>query len=392
MHKSEDRSLGALTGQYLLQIVVGLVLLVWYRPSAATAYASTETIPLLLRAVHYWGSAVLILHGIVHTIVCVVRRTYVEDAKGYVAALLITLSSLLLQITGNVLPMDRHGVQTASIEAGIARYVPLVGNPTASLILGGDQYNVGTNVRWFGAHLAVGLLALAALAFAGRIRPNPKWAATAALAVVAIAAVVPAPLGSPATQADYNAFSAEPGWYVWPLHGMLVATTGFGAPWLGVAVLPALLVVALFALAFVSKSVERVARGTAALIGALFLAATAGYGGHFAPLVGKRDPVVANTQTTGFVAAKGQDAKLAQAGRKLFDAQGCANCHGKDGNQAKFGPSLKDVYKEHSDQQWYIRYIRNPQSVDKKSSMPAFPNLKPDELRALAEFLRFARN
>ena len=113
-------------------------------------------------------------------------------------------------------------------------------------------------------------------------------------------------------------------------------------------------------------------------------------GGEFAPLVGTRDPRVVP------VVAKGkpqgtQDVALAAKGRTLFTGQGCNGCHGQDGLKAMGGPSLKNVGQEHPDVDYYVRYVANPQSVDKGSTMPAYPNLKSDELQALAEFLRYPR-
>jgi mono/diheme cytochrome c family protein len=46
------------------------------------------------------------------------------------------------------------------------------------------------------------------------------------------------------------------------------------------------------------------------------------------------------------------------------------------------------VQTRHPDADYFVKYIKNPQSMDANSTMPAFPELAPAQLQALAEYVR----
>jgi ubiquinol-cytochrome c reductase cytochrome b subunit len=65
----------------------------------------------------------------------------------------------------------------------------------------------------------------------------------------------------------------------------------------------------------------------------------------------------------------------------------CAGCHMIDGEGAKNGPDLTRIGEKH-DAKWLQSWIADPEAIDDKADMPGFGNrLKPDELRAVADFL-----
>ena len=74
------------------------------------------------------------------------------------------MGSLGLLVTGNLLPYDRHGVQTAVTEVGIASRVPFFGPVIADMMLGGPKFSASTLATWYGMHRWWIPLALAALA------------------------------------------------------------------------------------------------------------------------------------------------------------------------------------------------------------------------------------
>ena len=391
----------ALYAHFALQLLAGGLLATVYRADPATAHASAARLHeggwRLLQAFHYWGSAVLLVHSALHLAAVTWAGWYRgRQVRAYLAALGLAALSLGFQLTGNLLPWDRHGVQTAGVESAIASRVPLVGPTVGHIMLGGDEVGARTLGVWWAAHwllLPLVLLAALGLGFAAPRAKIKRWVpALSALVALVLAAAVTAPLGSAATAADYGRFDAKPSWYTVPMHGLLVwgdrAISGGG--WLGAAVVPTLFAAALLGLALYRKASPKAGRAVLLLFGGAGLLAALTSGGEYAPLVGTRDPVLRPTVARKTGAAP-QDRGLAARGRTVFAAQGCNGCHGADGLKGVGGPSLKDVGREHPDADYYIRYVRNPQSVEKGSTMPAYPNLKGDELAALAEFLRFPR-
>jgi quinol-cytochrome oxidoreductase complex cytochrome b subunit len=349
-----------------------------------------------LQAFHYWGSAVLILHSLGHLVALTWTGGYRRPgALRFLSSIFIFLCAIGFQLTGNILPYDRHGIQTAGIEGGIAARAPGVGGAVAKMLLGEKGLDASTVERWYLLHrIALPVLALVALAlwFASRQpgRGKSRWAAAIPLAIVAVlAAVVRSPLGTMATEADFDQFNARVSWYMWPLHGAMrmFERLSAGAGWVGAMLVPGLLFAFLFALVFFGNRVPvKWSRMALLLAAAIFAVGTFGFGSAFAPLTGTRDPagaVAANTDSAAKI-----DEALAKKGRETFNALPCADCHGKDGAEAGGGPALTRVWQRHPDADYYVRYIHNPSSVQPNSTMPAFPKLTQPELLALAEFLR----
>ena len=381
----------ALYVHFALQLVAGGLLATAYCPDRA--HAATAALHhgawAVVQGFHYWGSAVMIVHAMGHLVAVTWAGWWKgPQARAYLVALVLAGVSLAFQFTGNVLPADRHGVQTATVEGSIASRIPAVGPSLARLAMGGDVASPRTVALWYDLHryaLPVVLVAALLLGMAAPRIKTAKWPlAIPALVALGLALIVSSPLGTAAGPDDYGLYDAKPSWYTVSMHGLLV----WGG-WKGAVLVPAVFGLLLASLPL-WKPKPGVARAILVAFGGLGIAASLLSGGAFAPLVGTRDPL--GVAIGPAIAQKEpQDVKLAARGRTLYGEQGCAGCHGKDGLQALNGPSLANVWKRHPEADYYTRYIHEPQSVKKGSTMPAYPNLKPEELRALAEFLRFAR-
>ena len=390
----------ALYVHFGLQLVAGALLATVYRADPAQAHATAATLHSglwrFVQGFHYWGSAVLIVQSVVHLAAVTWDGWYRTQVRVYLAAIAMAALALGFQISGNALPWDRHGVQTAGVESAIAARVPVVGLSVARVMNGGDEPGPQTLGVWWTAHwllLPVTLVIAVLVGLALPARKGVKWPlALPALVALLLALVQPSPFGSAATTADYGRFDAKPSWYTIPMHGLLVWGDRLvpNGGWIGTALVPLLLGVALLALPFFKRKGSGAGRAVLLGFGGLGIVAAITAGGAFAPLTGTRDPRAVPVAAIGTTQGK-RDAALAAKGKVVFAATGCNGCHGEDGLKAISGPSLKNVGREHSDAEYYVRYIANPQSVDKGSTMPAYPNLKRDQLLALAEFLRFPR-
>ena len=384
----------ALYAHFALQLVAGVLLSTAYAPTRA--HEATAALHQggwgVVQGFHYWGSAVMIVHSVVHLAAVAWAGWYKDQARAYLAALALAGLSLAFQLTGNVLPGDRHGVQTAAIEGSIAARVPGAGPKVAGLMMGGDEASGRTVALWYDLHrfaLPVALLLALGLGASVARKQDARWPIVVPTVLsLVLALLVASPLGSAAVGYDYGtlgALSAKASWYTVPMHGLLVL-----GGWIGAMLLPALAGLALLLLPVLKPKPELV-RGALVFLALAGLSVTLLSGGEPAALVGTRDPAAPPVAPVARKIEK-QDAALAARGKALFAATGCNNCHGKDGLKGMGGPSLANVWKLHPDADYYVRYIRNPKSVEKSSTMPAYPQLKPEELGAMAEFLRFARN
>ena len=300
------------------------------------------------------------------------------------------------QISGNLLPFDRHGVQTAVVESAIAARAPGIGQTLQSLILNGTSFSGKTLGLWYLCHIVLVTFAMTAVGMAlasrSHFTKNFKLPISGFVLTLALAALVPSPLGSQATPADYGAFDADVSWYVWPLHGAmrLFDRVHSGLGWIGALAIPGLLLIGLFALPLIGEKLsQKVVRSVLAVSGLFFAISAIGFGGRFSPLTGTRDPVAAGGTATGPV--KPINKALQAQGAKLFASLGCSGCHGPNGDKGGAGPSLKTIGQQHPDTEFYEKYIHNPTDVDSQSTMPAFPKATTAQLQALAEFLRAKR-
>lgn len=84
----------------------------------------------------------------------------------------------------------------------------------------------------------------------------------------------------------------------------------------------------------------------------------------------------------------GPDVRLV-TGRKLFvdDEIGCAGCHKLSGEGGRSGPDLTFAGRLHPDIEWQIAHLKDPKSKVPGSTMPAYADLPPADLEALAAFM-----
>jgi mono/diheme cytochrome c family protein len=322
------------------------------------------------------------------------RRDLAGRGRQWLAMVLLFLASLLSQITGNLLPFDRHGVQTAVVEGSVAKQVPIVGDLASRAILGGDQFGVQTIQVWHFAHIAFCVLGLAgawlfwrSAGFRKEASRVPVWTPLVIAALMAL--MVKAPLGQSATGVDFASYNARVSWYTWPMHASLnlFSHLSAGLAWVGSAVIPGLfLACLLFAPAIARRFSTRVVQAVLGGFLAYFLVAIVVIGGGFAPLTGNRDP---QDSIPSQVAPIGEaDQALVAKGREIFNSLACVSCHGRDGKKPVSGPSLAGIGNRRGGEPgWYMRFIRNPSATKSGSVMPPFPQLSDDELRAIAEFL-----
>ncbi|HRI43962.1 MAG TPA: cytochrome b N-terminal domain-containing protein [Fimbriimonadaceae bacterium] len=381
--------------------ISGWLLSIPYEPSRDGAYRSVAAIYQsgfwgLLARFHEFGSGALILLSFAAVALMILTQSFREDRWLWYSAVSLLLAAMGFQLTGHLLPFDRHAVQTAAIEGAIAGRMPLIGPDAQALLLRGDAVGQPTLDFWYLAHRWLLPLLLFASMFVGWVglrrsegSPGRIVPLLPTLAIFALSFFLTPTFGSPALEADAATFETRPNWYTWPLHGMLVFSDRLGMGWVGVALVPGLFVAFLIAVPLLSK------RYTATLIQMVFGAFVAAFAvaalgaGRPAPLLGNQDPpVIAVAEPNERLPI---DPTLVASGRLLFIEKGCGGCHTIEGRRANGGPPLDGVWQRHTDPDWYRRFIRKPSSVKPASTMPEFPGLGDSELRALAEFLRKPR-
>jgi quinol-cytochrome oxidoreductase complex cytochrome b subunit/cytochrome c551/c552 len=387
----------------LLAAITGVVLLLFYRASAAGAHASVQAMqdsfPLMIvRRAHHWASALLIVGGGAYLLRGLFSGSYRRPLHlAWIAAVGMVCLFLLFQVTGHLLPWDSAAVRTAAIETGIAENMPMIGHIQARILRGGDAVGAQTLPIWFLAHVLFLPTILAGLAclFIRSLRRNgfriavkPPLIALATAAMVIPALLLPAPVGAPATPADYRSYDALPEWYVLPLHSLVRIAQNIhpGLAFLGTAVVPGLALAALLALPWIERKLHvRFVRIVAAIGFAGFLGLCLLSAKDVAPLTAREIGAQAETRPVRSVSI-GDPAAIARGGA-VFEKAGCTSCHAVGSAGAAVGPALDGEGKRHPDQDWQLRHLKSPSSVVRGSTMPSFNGLSDEDLSSLAAFL-----
>lgn len=396
-----------LAAQIGLQMVCGLLLALWYRATPEDAHAASQAvrsqaIPHVVVSVHYWGTQLLMLHSLIHLSAMLWTGCYrgAWTARWYLA-LGVCLCCFALMVTGNLLPFDRHGVQSAVTEVAVAGRAPLFGQVAAEVMLNGRQFGGGTLTAWYVAHsrlLPVALLVLCCIFYACKpyqetVKRSVAWACFPAGLSILLGIVVRAPIGAAAGKEDFSSFGAVVDWYAWPMHAALKAFDALspGLGWIGAFILPALVVAFLVALPRLCDKVTPIfVQAVFVLVVALFATLGALFGGMPASLI-DRDYIGSQTVDAEAPAGAPIDVDSAARGRKAFSATGCESCHGPGGSGGVSGPNLAVEGRKHPDAAWFKRWIMDPKWIKPGSAMPGFPFLDDDRLSALAEYLRSRR-
>lgn len=384
------------------QLAIGLYLNSLYTPTVEGAHPSVRAIresgfPRFLQNAHYWGSAWLIVHGFLHVALMLLAGTYRNVSKSaWLGSAGLFFTAFAMQVTGNLLPFDRHDVQTAVIEGNIAAGVPLVGDFVSTLMMNGKEFGPATLRAWHAIHLwliaplaVCGLIVL--FAFPGD-RTRKPWVIRyfgllPLIAIGALALGLPAPWGEAAAGADYTAAASSPSWYTLPMHVALRTFDGLspGLGWIGAMVLPGLFAAVIFAAPWLGNRRDRLVRGAFLVCLASFAVCGIVSPAPPAAVYGYQEPPTEGTGSSK--PAEPVDAALAARGFDLAKKY-CAFCHGPDLKGGRGFPDLTRQSKRHADADYFRRLLKDPKAMNPGARMPGFAHLPESELAALAEWLR----
>lgn len=166
--------LGALTViAFGLQVLTGLLMLIYYVPTTDQAYSSTafiiKVVPLgwLLETVHLYGAYAMILLTFLHLF-----RGYFSSVQKkpremmWVIGMLMGLTVLGLGLTGYLLPWTVVSKSGTDVSIGMLSFLPAQIGPILTFLVAGSGTGAAELTRFFDLHIIVlpaGLLSLLAL-------------------------------------------------------------------------------------------------------------------------------------------------------------------------------------------------------------------------------------
>ena len=151
-----------ITFTFVVQIVTGLALWMYYSPSAQTAWESVYYMQnvieggWLLRGVHHYAAQVLVgLIGL-YVLGLILSGTYRPPREFvYWVSLLMGMAALGACLTGDLLAWDQNSYAATMVRTKFLMLLPMVGGELYKLAAGGSTFGHLTLTRFFALHVGV---------------------------------------------------------------------------------------------------------------------------------------------------------------------------------------------------------------------------------------------
>ena len=153
---------------YMVQIATGILLLIYYRPSADEAYESVQFLMTdvkfgwLVRSIHHWAANLMIFMAFIHLFSVLFMKAYrpPRELTWFSGVILLALA-LAFGFTGYLLPWNELAFFATRVGTEIVGVFPLVGDFALKIARGGTDVTGATLTRFYGVHVAI----LPAIAF-----------------------------------------------------------------------------------------------------------------------------------------------------------------------------------------------------------------------------------
>lgn len=412
-----------------LQIITGILLTLYYVPSADHAHASVafiqKSVPggALLRGLHHYAASALILLVVTHLAQVVLFGAYKGKRE------LVWLSGgamffvvLAFAFTGTLLPWDQAAYFGTKVGTAIAGEIPMVGPLQQRIMLGGAELGTLTLSRFFTVHtyvlpLVLGLLLAAHIYLFRRAGPAgpfhrcadhrvelfyPKqlfkdsvFVLLLFVGLTGLALLRPAELGP---EADPTAdFLARPPWFFLPLFQLLKYFPGQLAL-IPTVLLPGALAALICILPFFDRRPERhpLNRPVATIVLTILVLGAGGLVALSKYEDGRNPEFAARLQRQEEAAHKFLQTKFLPQpiGRGVLNspaafAEQCAACHGKLG-EGGLGPALTGLMgKPQRSAEDLMKLLDDPRAYGLAEPMPAsFPRLSGVDKQQIVEWLK----
>jgi cytochrome b6 len=145
-----------------VQVITGMLLLLYYRPSANEAFESVQyimtSVPFgwLVRSIHSWSANLMVFMAFAHMFSVLFLRSYRTPRElTWVSGLLLLFLTLGFGFSGYLLPWNTLSFFATKVGTEIPGVVPVVGPHITRFLRGGDDVTGATLTRFFGFHVAL---------------------------------------------------------------------------------------------------------------------------------------------------------------------------------------------------------------------------------------------
>ena len=147
---------------FVIQVLTGILLLLYYRPGADEAFESVQYIMTrvqfgwLIRSVHAWAANLMIFTAFAHMFSVLFLKAYRKPRElTWVTGMVLLFLVMGFGFSGYLLPWNKLAFFATTVGTQMAGEIPIIGHPIMIFLRGGPQVTGATLTRFFGFHVAV---------------------------------------------------------------------------------------------------------------------------------------------------------------------------------------------------------------------------------------------
>ena len=147
---------------FIIQVVSGILLMLYYRPSADEAFESVEfimtTVPFgwLVRSIHSWSANLMVFFAFIHLATIFFVKGYRPPRElTWVTGCILLFLTMGFGFSGYLLPWNQLAFFATKVGTDVAGSLPVVGEWTLRFLRGGDRVTGATLSRFYGWHVAI---------------------------------------------------------------------------------------------------------------------------------------------------------------------------------------------------------------------------------------------
>jgi quinol-cytochrome oxidoreductase complex cytochrome b subunit len=147
---------------FTIQVATGVLLVLYYRPSAEQAYESVQFIVTevpfgwLIRSIHSWSANLMVAVMMIHLFSVYFTQAYRKPRElTWVSGMLLFGIILFFGFSGYLLPWNTLAYFATKVGTDVSGQVPVVGHLMLRVLRGGEDVTGATLSRFYGIHVAI---------------------------------------------------------------------------------------------------------------------------------------------------------------------------------------------------------------------------------------------
>ncbi len=147
---------------FIVQVVTGILLLLYYKGSEQLAWESIQFIMSkvqfgwLIRSIHTWAANLFVLAVFIHMFSVFFEKSYRKPRElTWLTGMGMLFLALGFGFSGYLLPWNELAFFATKVGTDIAGVLPVIGKPVMIFLRGGEDVTGATLSRFFGFHVAV---------------------------------------------------------------------------------------------------------------------------------------------------------------------------------------------------------------------------------------------